>query len=196
MTKSRYALFLLLAFPGCKGKAPTAYDAATAPPPAPADAAPPSIDAAVDDAAAAGELRFECPGGEKSATVRAVTSDSAELVVAHAGHFSQTHRLSFDGEQLRAATVDDTSWSFSGGLPDNPETTDKVKRVEYTFAAGAKPSCRVRTAEGPSKEIEALLAKAPAKAEPCAKAAVVEELATHVRAGEAGKAELVALVCR
>jgi len=196
MTQPRCALLLLLAIAGCKGKAPTADDAAAPPPSAPADAPPPPVDAAVPDATAAGELRFECPGGEKSATARAVATDSAELVVADAGHFSQTYRFSFEGEQLRAATVDDTSWSFSGGLPDNPETKDKVKRVEYTFAAGAKPSCRARTAEGPSKEIEALLARVSAKAEPCAKAAAVQELATHARAGEAGKAELIALVCR
>jgi hypothetical protein len=195
MTQPRCALFLLLAIAGCKGKAPAVHDAAP-PPTAPADAPPPPVDAAAADAAAAGELRFECPGGEKSATARPVAADGAELVVAHAGHFSQTYRFSFEGEQLRAATVDDTSWSFSGGLPDNPETKDKVKRVEYTFAAGAKPSCRARTAEGPSKEIEALLAKAPAKAERCARVAEVQALATHVRAGEAGKAELVALVCR
>jgi hypothetical protein len=196
MTQPRCALFLLLAIAGCKGKAPAADDAASAQPTAPADGPSPPIDAAMADAAASGELRFECPGGEKSATARAVATDSAELVIAHAGHVSQTYRFSFEGEQLRAATVDDTSWSFSGGLPDNPETKDKVKRVEYTFAAGAKPSCRARTAEGPTKEVEALLAKAPAKAEPCAKSAAVQELATHARAGEAGKAELIAVVCR
>jgi hypothetical protein len=194
MTTPRCALSLLLAIAGCKGKAPAADDAAPAPP-AVVDAALPPPDATPADAAAAGELRFECPGGEKTATARAVDSDRAEVVIAHAGHFSQTYRFSFDGDRLGAATVDDSSWSFSGGPPDHPETKDTVKRVEYTFAGG-KPSCQARSAEGPSKEIEALLAKAPAKAVPCARATEVQELATYARAGETSKAELIALVCR
>jgi hypothetical protein len=193
-SQPRFVLFLLLAAAGCKGKAPATTDDAAPAPTVPADATAP-VDAVIADAAG-DELRVECPGGEKTATARALGDDGAELVVAHAGHFSQTYRFTFDGGRLTGARRDDTSWSFTGGLPDNPETKDKVKRVEYVFPAPGAPTCQTRTAEGPSKDIEALLERATPRAGRCEDTDTVQELATHLRAGEAGKAELIAVVCR
>jgi hypothetical protein len=202
LTFTRCALFVSVTMAvaaGCKGKeaAPAATDdAAAATPPAPADA--PAPDAAAEvDAAAAGELSFECKGGVTRATARATTPDSAEITIGEADHFSQKYQFTYAGEALTAVGLDETSWSFSGGTDPagNSNTKDKVKRVAYTFA-GKTPSCTVKTAEGPTKEIEGLLDKATAKTEKCRDVAKVQELATLVRAGEAGKAELVAYVCK
>jgi hypothetical protein len=206
LTFTRCALFLVisggLAAAGCKGKeaAPAATDDARAatPPPVPADAAAPDA-AAPADGPAAGELSFECKGGVTRATARATTPDSAEITIGEADHFSQKYQFTFAGEALTAVALDETSWSFSGGTDaeGNSNTKDKVKRVAYTFAGDGKaPTCTVKTAEGPTREVAALLDKAPAKAQKCADVARVQELAKHVRAGEAGKADLVALVCK
>jgi hypothetical protein len=203
LTVTRCALFLVvtggLAAAGCKGKeaAPAATDdAAATPPTTPADA--PAPDAAAPADAPAAELSFECKGGVTRATARATTPDSAEITIGEADHFSQKYQFTFAGEALTAVGLDETSWSFSGGTDPagNSNTKDKVKRVAYTFADGKAPTCTAKTAEGPTKEIEGLLEKATAKPLKCPDVAKVQELAGHVRAGEAGKAELIAFVCR
>jgi hypothetical protein len=206
LTFTRCALFLVvtggLAASGCKGKeaAPAATDdaAAATPPPPPADAPAPDAAAEADAAGDAGALSFECKGGVTKATARATTPDSAEITIGEADHFSQKYQLTFAGEALTAVGLDETSWSFSGGTDaeGNSNTKDKVKRVAYTFTDGKAPTCTVKTAEGPTKEIEGLLEKATAKPLKCPDVAKVQELAKLVRAGEAGKAELIAFVCK
>ena len=139
---------------------------------------------------------FECRGGEVHAQFRRYFDNGklaqSAIEIAFAGHASEKYEFIYEHDELVFAIENEGSWGFTEGAPDE-NTEDTITQKRYYFDNGKTFRCLKKYAKGPTKQIDALLERAPNVKDDCSSAPRIEKLAQAMR--EDGSMRIEDILC-
>ncbi|WP_437641122.1 hypothetical protein [Sorangium sp. So ce854] len=145
-------------------------------------------------------FRLECRGGEGGGEVRLHRKDSAvsiaEVHFGGPGHNESVHRFYYDRGEVVFILHDTGGWSWDPkSTPDEPETISSTTQFRYYVHEDRPILCLKKHAKGSSREIGALLDRAPNEPDDCSGAAAAQRLASLVLGGEKASDDVKRAVC-
>ncbi|WP_438020774.1 hypothetical protein WMF18_17610 [Sorangium sp. So ce315] len=145
-------------------------------------------------------FRLECPGGEGGGEVRLHRKDGAvsiaEVQFGGPGHNESVHRFYYDRGEVVFILYDTGGWSWDPkSTPDRPETISSTTQFRYYVHEDRPILCLKKHAKGSSREIDALLNRAPNEPDDCSGATAARRLAALVLGGEKASDDVKRAVC-
>ncbi|MGK3993928.1 hypothetical protein [Sorangium sp. So ce1024] len=145
-------------------------------------------------------FRLECAGGEGGGEVRLHRKDGAvsiaEVQFGGPGHNESVHRFYYDQGKVVFILIDTGGWSWApNSTPDRPETISSTTQLRYYVHEDRPILCLKKHAKGSSREIDALLNRAPNEPDDCSGAMKAQRLASLVLGGEKASDDVKRAIC-